>query len=227
MSEIWAEKQEWERKKHLGMSVAFLICAMLVSCFIVLKACGSGARSKPSPIYFSESLVEVQRHLDFDIDLNYSKSKFDNEFIGIADENLKLAHAALAGILSKDRFGSATGGSLGANDDEMCGGRSSLWHDGFSGLVLARWEPYLAVDMLAKWFSMQSVQGQIPSHQNAALDISAPPSLVLVVRQLFQMPQVDASAPLQSAERINFLRAGLDLGVGLRYRPFQWQAKTS
>lgn len=218
MSEIWAETQEWERKKNLGISATALTAVMGASCFIVLSLIGGG-KGNTSPHYFSQSLPTVRKHLDFEVDSNYCMSKFDDEFVDISEENKHLAHASLSDILAKYRFDFTTKGS---SSDEMCGGRPSIWHDGFSGLVLARWEPYLAVDMLTKWFSMQSAQGQIPSHETAPLDISVPPSLVLVVRQLFQMSQVDSSAPQIIKDRAqnitSFLRETALPGLAQWYR---------
>ncbi|CAH8519796.1 unnamed protein product [Schistosoma turkestanicum] len=77
--------------------------------------------------------------------------------------------------------------------------RGFLWDEGFHGLILARWDPNLAMETVGSWLDLMNVHGWIPREQILgwearskvpsefvvqSSDVANPPSLILTVEAL-------------------------------------------
>ncbi|TNN08126.1 Mannosyl-oligosaccharide glucosidase [Schistosoma japonicum] len=87
--------------------------------------------------------------------------------------------------------------------------RGFLWDEGFHGLILARWDPNLAMETVGSWLDLMNAHGWIPREQILgwearskvpsefviqSSDVANPPSLILTVEALLdRLPRLTVS----------------------------------
>ncbi|VDP79487.1 unnamed protein product [Echinostoma caproni] len=113
--------------------------------------------------------------------------------------------------------------------------RGFLWDEGFHGLILARWDPELAMETVGHWLDLMNVNGWIPREQILGSEsrsrvpekfviqrdsIANPPTLALVVEAL-----IDLLPKFSSAEVARFRQWSLTALPRL-HTWYQWFNRT-